>query len=191
MTKKKSINLLKEVGIKDAETRFDNYPHQFSGGMRQRVVISLALCCEPELLIADEPTTALDVSIQSQILELIKKLTKERNLAVILITHDMGVIAETADRVAVMKNGNLVEIGQTKNILTNPQENYTKSLVSSVPPTNKKISRFVIVEKENSDKKENNFKILNRWSKKEIISQDLVQIKICIKVLMIIFYRKF
>ncbi len=175
--KKKSINLLKEVGIKDAETRFDNYPHQFSGGMRQRVVISLALCCEPELLIADEPTTALDVSIQSQILELIKKLTKERNLAVILITHDMGVIAETADRVAVMKSGNLVEIGKTKKILTNPQENYTKSLVSSVPPTNKKISRFVIVEKENNNKKENNIKILNRWSKKKIISQDLVQIK--------------
>ena len=93
--KTKAINLLKEVGIKDAEQRFDNYPHQFSGGMRQRVVISLALCCEPELLIADEPTTALDVSIQSQILDLIKKLTKERNLAVILITHDMGVIAET------------------------------------------------------------------------------------------------
>ena len=175
--KNKSINLLKEVGIKDAEARFDNYPHQFSGGMRQRVVISLALCCEPELLIADEPTTALDVSIQSQILELIKKLTKERNLAVILITHDMGVIAETADRVAVMKSGNLVEIGETKKILTKPQENYTKSLVSSVPPTNKKISRFVIVEKENSDKKENNIKILNRWTKKEIIDQDLVQIK--------------
>ncbi len=175
--KNKSINLLKEVGIKDAETRFDNYPHQFSGGMRQRVVISLALCCEPELLIADEPTTALDVSIQSQILELIKKLTKERNLAVILITHDMGVIAETADRVAVMKSGNLIEIGETKKILTKPQENYTKSLVSSVPPTNKKISRFVIVEKEKNNKKENNIKILSRWSKKEIINQDLVQIK--------------
>ena len=168
---------MKEVGIKDAETRFDNYPHQFSGGMRQRVVISLALCCEPELLIADEPTTALDVSIQSQILELIKKLTKERNLAVILITHDMGVIAETADRVAVMKSGSLVEIGETKKILTKPQENYTKSLVSSVPPTNKKISRFVIVENEKSDKKEKNIKILNRWTKKGIIDQNLVQIK--------------
>ena len=174
--KNKSINLLKEVGIKDAEKRFNDYPHQFSGGMRQRVVISLALCCEPELLIADEPTTALDVSIQSQILDLIKKLTKERNLAVILITHDMGVIAETANRVAVMKSGNLVEIGETKKILTTPQQSYTKSLISSVPPTNKKISRFVIVEKENKNK-ENNIKILNRWTKKEIINQDLVQIK--------------
>jgi peptide/nickel transport system ATP-binding protein len=96
--------------------------------MRQRVVISLALCCEPELLIADEPTTALDVSIQSQILDLIKRLTKERNLAVILITHDMGVIAETVDRVAVMKNGNLVEIGETKEILTKPKENLYKKL---------------------------------------------------------------
>ncbi|WP_440676560.1 dipeptide ABC transporter ATP-binding protein [Candidatus Pelagibacter sp. HIMB1593] len=174
--KNKSINLLKEVGIKDAEKRFNDYPHQFSGGMRQRVVISLALCCEPELLIADEPTTALDVSIQSQILDLIKKLTKERNLAVILITHDMGVIAETANRVAVMKSGDLVEIGETKKILTTPQQSYTKSLVSSVPPTNKKISRFVIVEKENKNK-QNNIKILNRWTKKEIINQDLVQVK--------------
>ena len=175
--KERSINLLNEVGIKDAVKRFDDYPHQFSGGMRQRVVISLALCCEPELLIADEPTTALDVSIQSQILDLIKKLTKERNLAVILITHDMGVIAETANRVAVMKNGDVVEIGITKEILTNPKKTYTKSLVSSVPPTNKKISRFVIIEKENNDKNKNNLKILNRWTKKEIIKQDLVQVQ--------------
>ena len=175
--KNKSISLLKEVGIKDAEIRFDNYPHQFSGGMRQRVVISLALCCEPELLIADEPTTALDVSIQSQILDLIKKLTKERNLAVILITHDMGVIAETTDRVAVMKSGDLVEIGTTKEILTKPKKTYTKSLVSSVPPTNKKISRFVIIEKENKKNKDNSIKILNRWTKKKIIKQDLVQVK--------------
>src|SRR5210317_1206669 len=175
--KNKSIELLREVGIKDAEKRFDNYPHQFSGGMRQRVVISLALCCEPELLIADEPTTALDVSIQSQILDLIKRLTKERNLAVILITHDMGVIAETVDRVAVMKNGNLVEIGETKEILTKPKETYTKSLISSVPPTNKKISRFVIVEKANKNNLSNNIKILNRWNKKEIIEQDLVKIE--------------
>ena len=175
--KEKAINLLKEVGIKDAEKRFNDYPHQFSGGMRQRVVISLSLCCEPELLIADEPTTALDVSIQSQILELIKKLTKERNLAVILITHDMGVIAETTNRVAVMRNGNLVELGTTKQILTEPKETYTKSLVSSVPPTNKKISRFKIIEKENNNQENINLKILNRWNKREISKKDLVQIK--------------
>jgi len=175
--KNKAINLLKEVGIKDAEKRFDNYPHQFSGGMRQRVVISLALCCEPELLIADEPTTALDVSIQSQILDLIKRLTKERNLAVILITHDMGVISETTDRVAVMKNGDLVEIGPTKEVLTKPKEIYTKSLVSSVPPTNKKIERFIIIEKENKTQGETNIKILNRWEKKELQNKDLVQVK--------------
>ncbi|MDC0215912.1 ABC transporter ATP-binding protein [Candidatus Pelagibacter sp.] len=175
--KNKAINLLKEVGIKDAETRFDNYPHQFSGGMRQRVVISLALCCEPELLIADEPTTALDVSIQSQILDLIKRLTKERNLAVILITHDMGVISETTERVAVMRNGNLVEIGPTKEILTKPKEIYTKALVSSVPPTNKKINRFKIIEKENKNQGETNIKILNRWTKKKIIDQNLVKVK--------------
>ena len=175
--KEKAINLLKEVGIKDAEKRFNDYPHQFSGGMRQRVVISLSLCCEPELLIADEPTTALDVSIQSQILELIKKLTKERNLAVILITHDMGVIAETTNRVAVMKNGNLVELGTTKQILREPKETYTKSLVSSVPPTNKKIARFKIIEKENNNQENINLKILNRWNKREILKKDLVQIK--------------
>ena len=176
-SKNKAVSLLKEVGIKDAENRFDNYPHQFSGGMRQRVVISLALCCEPDLLIADEPTTALDVSIQSQILELIKTLTKEKNLAVILITHDMGVISETADRVAVMKSGCLVEIGMTKEIITNPKEFYTKSLISSVPPTNKKISRFKIMEKKENNKKSVNIKILDRWNKKELTSQNLIEVK--------------
>ena len=175
--KSRAINLLKEVGITDAENRFDNYPHQFSGGMRQRVVISLALCCEPELLIADEPTTALDVSIQSQILDLIKNLTKKRNLAVILITHDMGVIAETTDRVAVMKKGILVEIGPTKEVLGNPKAEYTKSLVSSVPPTNKKINRFNVINKINENDNQVNLKILNRWKKKELNDQNLVEVK--------------
>ena len=177
-SKEKAINLLKEVGIVDAEKRFDNFPHQFSGGMRQRVVIALSLCCEPELLIADEPTTALDVSIQSQILSLIKKLTVERNLAIILITHDMGVIAETTDRVAVMKDGEIVEIGQTKMVLTTPQKPYTKILVSSVPPTNKKLNRFKTFEKEdNKFKISNTIKILSRWKKKELINKNLVELK--------------
>ena len=178
--KNKAINLLKEVGIKDAEARFNNYPHQFSGGMRQRVVISLALCCEPELLIADEPTTALDVSIQSQILDLIKRLTKERNLAVILITHDMGVIAETTDRVAVMKNGNLVEIGPTKEILTDPKEIYTKSLVSSVPPTNKKIKRFKIISPDGEEITSNSANltknIIKTWGIRENKNQTLLNV---------------
>ena len=162
----------------DAEKRFDNFPHQFSGGMRQRVVIALSLCCEPELLIADEPTTALDVSIQSQILSLIKKLTVERNLAIILITHDMGVIAETTDRVAVMKDGEIVEIGKTKIVLTTPQKPYTKILVSSVPPTNKKLNRFKTFEKEDNKLKiSNTIKILSRWKKKELINKNLVELK--------------
>ena len=175
--KKRSIELLHEVGIENPEKRINEYPHQFSGGMRQRVVIALALCCEPDLIIADEPTTSLDVSIQFQILKLLKDLTLQRNLGVILITHDMGVIAETTDRVAVMKSGDLVEIGPTKEILTKPKEIYTKSLVSSVPPTNKKIERFKIIEKENKSQTATNIKILNRWNKKELLSQDLVEVK--------------
>ena len=142
---KKSIQLLNEVGIEDAEKRIEDYPHQFSGGMRQRVVIALAISCEPDLIIADEPTTALDVSIQYQILKLLKDLTKKRNLAVIIITHDMGVIAETTNKVLVMRHGVIVEHGITKDVLTNPKSNEGKSLVISVPPTNKKINRFKLI----------------------------------------------
>ena len=176
--KTKAINLLKEVGIKDAEKRFDNYPHQFSGGMRQRVVISLALCCEPELLIADEPTTALDVSIQSQILDLIKKLTKERNLAVILITHDMGVIAETTDRVIVMRHGIIVEQGKTQEILSKPKSLECKSLVMSVPPTNKKIDRFKLLSPEGKEIKNSSVKLTNsiikNWGTTETSNKKLI-----------------
>ena len=121
-----ALSLLNEVGIPAAEQRLDHYPHQFSGGMRQRVVIALALCANPRLIIADEPTTALDVSIQAQIIALLKRLCREHNTAVMLITHDMGVIAETADRVAVMYAGRLVEVGPVCDVIRNPRHPYTE-----------------------------------------------------------------
>ena len=129
--RRKAIAGLEEVDI-DPE-RFNAYPHEFSGGMRQRVVIALALSAEPELIIADEPTTALDVSVQAQVLELLKKLCREHGASVILITHDMGVIAETTDRVAVLYAGRLAEIGDTQTLLRDPQHPYTKGLIASTP----------------------------------------------------------
>ncbi len=141
----RAIELLDSVGISDAKIRLKQYPHQFSGGMRQRVVIALALCCEPEIIIADEPTTALDVSIQAQILNLLRKLCKEKQVGMILITHDMGVIAEVTDRVAVLYHGKLVEEGPTKHLLSRPQHLYTKSLISAVPRPDIKLRRFPMV----------------------------------------------
>ena len=129
----RAIELLAEVGIPAPELRIDNYPHHFSGGMRQRVVIALALCARPRLIVADEPTTALDVSIQAQIIDLLKKLARENGAAVMLITHDMGVIAETADRVAVMYAGRLAEIGPVKEVIHAPRHPYTSGLMSSIP----------------------------------------------------------
>jgi len=129
--RRKAIAGLEEVDI-DPE-RFNAYPHEFSGGMRQRVVIALALSAEPELIIADEPTTALDVSVQAQVLELLRKLCREHGASVILITHDMGVIAETTDRVAVLYAGRLAEIGDTQTLLRDPQHPYTKGLIASTP----------------------------------------------------------
>ena len=129
----RAIELLAEVGIPAPDIRIDHYPHQFSGGMRQRVVIALALCARPRLIVADEPTTALDVSIQAQIIELLKKLANENGAAVMLITHDMGVIAETADRVAVMYAGRLAEIGPVKEVIHAPRHPYTAGLMSSIP----------------------------------------------------------
>lgn len=127
----KAMAGLEEVGIDPK--RFNAYPHEFSGGMRQRVVIALALSAEPELIIADEPTTALDVSVQAQVLELLKKLCLEHNASVILITHDMGVIAETTDRVAVLYAGRLAEIGATHDVLNEPRHPYTRGLIASTP----------------------------------------------------------
>jgi peptide/nickel transport system ATP-binding protein len=129
----RAIDLLKMTGIPAAETRIDHYPHQFSGGMRQRVVIALALAADPKLIVADEPTTALDVSIQAQIIALIKKLCKDNGTAVMLVTHDMGVIAETADRVAVMYAGRIAEIGPVAQIIHKPQHPYTVGLMGSIP----------------------------------------------------------
>ena len=129
----RAITLLEEVGIQGASQRIDAYPHQFSGGMRQRVVIALALAAGPELVIADEPTTALDVSIQAQIIQLLKRLCREHGAAVMLITHDMGVIAETADRVAVMYAGRIAEIGPVRDVVKVPHHPYTKGLMGAIP----------------------------------------------------------
>jgi peptide/nickel transport system ATP-binding protein len=129
----RALSLLHEVGIAAPQARFDHYPHQFSGGMRQRVVIALALAAEPSLVIADEPTTALDVSIQAQIIALLKRLARERGTAVMLITHDMGVIAETAQRVAVMYAGRIVEIGPVRDVIHSPRHPYTAGLMGSIP----------------------------------------------------------
>lgn len=131
--RKRAIDLLKDTGISAAEQRIDHYPHQFSGGMRQRVVIALALAAEPKLIVADEPTTALDVSIQAQIISLLKNICKSRGAAVMLITHDMGVIAETCDRVAVMYAGRIVEIGPVHEVINRPAHPYTAGLMASIP----------------------------------------------------------
>lgn len=143
--RERAIALLDRVGIPEPETRIKHYPHQFSGGMRQRVVIALALCSEPDVIIADEPTTALDVSIQAQILDLIKELARERQVGVILITHDMGVIADTTDRVTVMFQGEVVEEGTTAAVLGAPKHAYTKSLIAAVPRPDLRVHRFPLV----------------------------------------------
>ena len=135
--RQKAIEMLKLVSIPSPEQRVDDYPHQLSGGMRQRIMIAMALSCNPEVLIADEPTTALDVTIQAQILELIEDLQKELNLAVIMITHDLGVVAEVCDRVVVMYAGQIVEKGSVRDIFKNPQHPYTKGLLASIPKMGK------------------------------------------------------
>jgi peptide/nickel transport system ATP-binding protein len=142
----RAIELLGEVGIPAPERRVDHYPHQFSGGMRQRVVIALALCANPRLVIADEPTTALDVSIQAQIITLLKRLCRDHGTAVMLVTHDMGVIAETADRVAVMYAGRIVEIGPVQAVIHDPQHPYTAGLMGSIPSVGQETERLPQIE---------------------------------------------
>jgi peptide/nickel transport system ATP-binding protein len=140
--KRRAIDLLAEVGIPAPDKRFDHYPHQFSGGMRQRVVIALALSANPKLIIADEPTTALDVSIQAQIITLLKRLCHDHGTAVMLVTHDMGVIAETADRVAVMYAGRIAEIGPVQDVIHDPQHPYTAGLMGSIPAIGQECERL-------------------------------------------------
>ncbi len=142
----RAIDLLKEVGIPGAEMRIDHYPHQFSGGMRQRVVIALALCAGPRLIVADEPTTALDVSIQAQIISLLKRLCREHGTAVMLVTHDMGVIAETADRVAVMYAGRVAEIGPVREVVKHAKHPYTKGLMGSIPSLGVRTERLTQID---------------------------------------------
>ena len=141
--RKRAIGLLDDVGIPAASLRIDDYPHQFSGGMRQRVVIALALAAEPELVIADEPTTALDVSVQAQIIDVLKEQCSERGASIVLITHDMGVIAETANRVAVMYSGRIAEIGPVKDIIQNAMHPYTTGLMGSIPTLAQEEDRLV------------------------------------------------
>jgi peptide/nickel transport system ATP-binding protein len=141
----RAVNLLEQVGIPDAKVRIKQYPHQFSGGMRQRVVIAIALAGEPDLIIADEPTTALDVSIQDQILTLIRNLCIEKNVGCMLVTHDMGVVSNVTDKIAVMYRGDLVEFGKTSTVLSTPAHEYTRSLISAVPRSDRKLDRFPLV----------------------------------------------
>ncbi len=129
----RAVELLRAVKIVDPEKRVDDYPHQLSGGMRQRVMMAIALACKPPLVIADEPTTALDVTVQAQVLELLRDMKREFDLSLLLITHDFGVIAETADRVAVMYRGRIVEQGAVRDIFRNPQHPYTRGLLASIP----------------------------------------------------------
>ena len=138
----RAIQLLDEVGIPAASKRIDDYPHQFSGGMRQRVVIALALAGEPELIIADEPTTALDVSVQAQIIDVLKRMCRDHKTAVMLVTHDMGVIAEACDRVAVMYAGRIAEIGDVRQIVKRPQHPYTQGLMGSIPSITERVERL-------------------------------------------------
>jgi len=145
--RKRAQELLELVGIPDAARRLDDYPHQFSGGMRQRVMIAIALACDPEVLIADEPTTALDVTIQAQILELMKELRERLNMAVIWITHDLGVIAGIADRVIVMYGGQIVEQAPVKDLFAHPQHPYTHALLKTVPHvTGERAARLQVIE---------------------------------------------
>lgn len=144
--RERAIELLNQVGIPRASEAIDNYPHQLSGGMRQRVMIALAISCQPDLLIADEPTTALDVTVQAQILELLKKIREENDMSIIFISHDLAVISELCDRVAVMYAGNIIETGSTNEIFQSPKHPYTQALIRSIPKLDESAEKLEVIE---------------------------------------------
>ena len=144
--KDRVIDSMTKVGISNAEKRYKAYPHEMSGGMQQRIMIAMALACEPQLLVADEPTTALDVTIQKQIIDLLKEVRKELNMAIILITHNFGIVKDFADKVIVMYRGKIVERGTTEQILNNPQHPYTQALINCIPKLGAKQKRLTVIE---------------------------------------------
>lgn len=144
--KERVVEYMNQVGIRDAEKRYDAYPHEMSGGMQQRIMIAMALACEPKILVADEPTTALDVTIQKQIIDLLKDIRQKHNMSIILITHNFGIVKGFADEVLVMYRGEVVERGETESILENPQHDYTKALINCIPRLGEKQRRLTTIE---------------------------------------------
>ena len=174
----RALELMKAVGIPEPERRLGSYPHQLSGGQRQRVVIATALACNPQLIVADEPTTALDVSVQAQILKLIRDLADERGVGVLLVTHNMGVVAEIADRVTIMQNGAVVESGTAREVLTNPQAPYARTLIAAVPPIEHRLERLPVPSEETQVTLDARASVRGKSTKSETGSRDDVVLSV-------------
>ena len=177
-TKARALELMKAVGIPEPERQLGSYPHQLSGGQRQRVVIATALACNPQLLVADEPTTALDVSVQAQILKLIRDLADERGVGVLLVTHNMGVVAEIADRVTIMQNGAVVESGSTREVLTAPKAPYARTLIAAVPPIDTRLERLPVPSEETQVTLDARATVRRKSAKSETGSRDEVVLSV-------------
>ncbi|MBZ7926193.1 dipeptide ABC transporter ATP-binding protein [Ensifer sp. 2YAB10] len=176
--KARALELMKAVGIPEPERRLGSYPHQLSGGQRQRVVIATALACNPQLIVADEPTTALDVSVQAQILKLIRDLADERGVGVLLVTHNMGVVAEIADRVTIMQNGAVVESGPTREVLTAPKAPYARTLIAAVPPIDTRLDRLPVPSEETQVTLDARASVRRKSAKSETGSRDEVVLSV-------------
>ncbi|KQW67357.1 MULTISPECIES: ABC transporter ATP-binding protein [unclassified Ensifer] len=176
--KARALELMKAVGIPEPERRLSSYPHQLSGGQRQRVVIATALACNPQLIVADEPTTALDVSVQAQILKLIRNLADERGVGILLVTHNMGVVAEIADRVTIMQNGAVVESGPTREVLTAPKAPYARTLIAAVPPIETRLERLPVPSEETQVSLDARATVRRKSAKSEAGSRDDVVLSV-------------